>query len=158
MYTTTCWDSGSFWQLYLARTAGFSRFKRRLATDGVSIVDIVSTFKSNCNSIREIVSLSQTRVIGASNSATRCVHRTRGIAIRNESESANTAERARFSHHSLLIVNASDSETRLADKSPGLEGFLSVRDFKSARWFGTGTVYIVLRLGDRGNQNRIKKG
>lgn len=46
----------------------------------------------------------------------------------------------------------------LADKSPGLEGFLSVRDFKLARWFGTGKAYAILRLGDRENQNRTKKG
>lgn len=161
--TATCWDSWFFWQLYLARTAGF---KRRLdATVDVSVVDIVSTFIQLLNGqivtrYAENVSLSQTRYYDTSNSATHRVYETRGIAIRNESENVNFALRARFSHHSIAFKrNVPDSKMGLADKRPRLEGFLSVRDFKLPLRFETGTVVVlvVLRFGNQWNQNRTKQ-
>lgn len=83
---------------------------------------------SNCNLIRENVSLSQTRVIGASQRLAMC---TKHKEPRSGTESANTAERVRIFHYSIALnierYNASNSETGLANKSPpGLEEFLSV--------------------------------
>jgi len=106
---TTCWDSLFFWQLYLARTAGF---KRRLV-DG-SVIDIVYPIacqSSNSNSLIHniyrtfINSLARlARFASCIGNALSCLEKSRwfdhGNAIRNLLESDFLAIR------SILIVGA----------------------------------------------------
>lgn len=106
---TTCWDSLFFWQLYLARTAGF---KRRLV-DG-SVIDIVYPIarqSSNSNSLIHniyrtfINSLARlARFASCIGNALSCPEKSRwfdhGNAIRNLLESDFLAIR------SILIVGA----------------------------------------------------
>jgi len=103
MYTATCWDSWFFWQLYLARMAGF---KRRLDVT-VGVVDIVSTLSDRLQWIKlqldpqERLTFTNTSYYEQPAEYTEATRDNRDQD--HGSESANTAERAWFFHHSIAL-------------------------------------------------------